>query len=657
MLSPDHVDAAVNDIARQIFRAFRPPPNISVDEWADNHRQLSRVSNATGGRWRTRCYQREIMREMTNPVVRSVCVVGAAQTVGKTELHLNFIGRQIHLNPGPMLLVLPNEKTQARISKKRIAPMLRDTPALAEIVGRQKTRSSSSTISAKEFPGGSLNLASANNPADLASDPIRDVMIDEVDRAEAAAGNEGDPVGLAEQRQETFGDQAFSLYTSSPSGKKPRPFGDKQPAGVSKILLLFGETDQRHWFCPCQNPACRHEQRLTWGMVRFDDSNAATARIECEKCGHKHDDAQRVAMIEQGRWQATAPFDGRRGYFLNGIYSLSKPQRGCPTRLYQMVRDFLRATRRGAESLRAWANTFLCECFQEEDETERPTGELLLKKREVYGERLPNEILLLAAGIDVQRGDKCNNGRVEMVVVGFGEDEQTWGVDYQVVTGDPEHPALWQQVDALLQERYVTRDGRQLIIERCAIDTGFAADAVYNFCQGRGARVIHGEVQRVIAVKGFKGVGRPVMNLPQKSGVKRTRLWLIATNTAKLWVYGQIAKTLAAEPGAGPMHFPSDRAPLFGEDYFRQLTAEPTQRRFLNGVEFTDFLKPEGRNEILDATVYALGAVRFSPPNWAKLKLRAGQGTPEEIQREQEEVRPPVRQAPSFVGVTQGWRI
>lgn len=656
MLNDVAVAASLNDLGRRIFRLFQPPPLMAVDEWADEFREMSRISNAKGGKWRTRCYQREILHEMTNREVRSVVVVGAAQTVGKTELHLNFIGRTIHLNPGPILFVLSSIEMAERISKKRVAPMMRDTTVLAPLCGEMKSRKSNSTIRAKEFPGGALNIAGANTPNDLCSDPIRDVLIDEVDRCQEAAGKEGDIITLAEQRQETFGEDAFSLYTSSPSGKKPRPMGDKQPDGVSKILMLYEESDKRMWHCPCQK--CGHKQTLRWSQVDFSVKGTRDdPRYICDTCGHAHTDAERITMIEAGEWVATAPFAGRKGYFLSGIYSLSKPQRGVANRMAQMVRDFVRAKRRGKEALRAWVNTFLCECMDDDEDGIQPEWDKVYTKREQFGPNNPEGILMLSAGVDVQAGDKNRNGRLEVQVIGWGDQEEAWPIHYEVIPGDPEHPSTWKQLDTFLETFSVfTDDGRELMIERCAIDTGHAADRVYDFTRTRSIRVIRGQTQRVIAIKGVKGIGMPVMNLPRKSGVKKTRLWIVATNTAKLWLYGQLSKVAKGQP---VIHFPNDRAPMFEEDYFRQLTSEPTQERFRNGLYYTEFLEPVGSNEALDTFVYALAALRVAVPQWGAVKAKILESR-KEPEPEPPPPNYPVPSAPrdtSFLGVGGSWSL
>ena len=44
----------------------------------------------------------------------------------------------------------------------------------------------------KGFPGGYLTIVGANSPNDLASKPIRVVLLDEVDRYPGTAGTRGD---------------------------------------------------------------------------------------------------------------------------------------------------------------------------------------------------------------------------------------------------------------------------------------------------------------------------------------------------------------------------------------------------------------------------------------------------------------------------------
>ncbi len=76
-------------------------------------------------------------------------------------------------------------------SKDRITPLFRDTPALSDKLGTKlRDRSMfaiNNTIAHKTFPGGHLSIIGSNSPTQLASRPIRILLIDEVDRFPVSA--------------------------------------------------------------------------------------------------------------------------------------------------------------------------------------------------------------------------------------------------------------------------------------------------------------------------------------------------------------------------------------------------------------------------------------------------------------------------------------
>ena len=108
---------------------------MTVSQWADAERRLSPESSAEPGRWYTSRaeYSRGIMDACSDPTVRRVIVMSSAQ-VDKTEVLLNIIGYCIDQDASPILCVQPTLSMGQAFSKDRLAPMLRDTPALkAEI--------------------------------------------------------------------------------------------------------------------------------------------------------------------------------------------------------------------------------------------------------------------------------------------------------------------------------------------------------------------------------------------------------------------------------------------------------------------------------------------------------------------------------------------
>ena len=152
---------------------LKPLPKTSVSKWADDYRMLSAGVSAEPGRWRTSRapYQRAIMDAFTQMGIEKVIVKSASQ-IGKSDIMNNVIGRFAHLDPCTIMMIQPTIEMAQDFSKTRIAPMIRDTPALSSLFLDVKTRDSNNTILNKIFPGGRLVMAGANSPAGLASRPF-----------------------------------------------------------------------------------------------------------------------------------------------------------------------------------------------------------------------------------------------------------------------------------------------------------------------------------------------------------------------------------------------------------------------------------------------------------------------------------------------------
>lgn len=255
---------------KNLARVVAPPPDLTVSEWADLYRRLSSESSAEPGQWRTdrAPYQREIMDAVSDPAVETVVVMTSSQ-VGKTELILNIIGYYIDYDPAPIMVVQPTLQMAQAFSKDRLAPMLRDTPALRGKVADVKSKDSGNAILQKSFPGGHVTMVGANSAASLASRPIRNLLTNEVDCFPASAGSEGDSITLAEKRTTTFWNRK-KIFVSTPTVK-----------GTSRIEVAYESSSMEQWALSC--PSCGHFQPLTWSQIQFEDIT-----MECIKCGERH---------------------------------------------------------------------------------------------------------------------------------------------------------------------------------------------------------------------------------------------------------------------------------------------------------------------------------------------------------------------------------
>lgn len=568
----------VRELRRVWSDAIRPDPVYTIDEWADRERYLPPSTSAEPGRWRTSRtpYLREPMRALSpgTPIEQVTLVFGAQ--LGKTEVLLNYVGHGIAASPSPMLLVQPTVDTAEKFSKMRLQPMIEASPTIAALIS-DRSRDSSSTLTLKEFPGGVLRLAGANAPSGLASQPVRRLALDEVDRYPLDTG-EGDPVELARKRTSTFGASRKILAVSTPTDE-----------GVSRIWQLYEEGDQRRFWVPC--PLCGAEQVLVWSQVRFDREDPQGAWYECEHCGERIDERHKGAMLKHGIWRPTNPNAPAhvRSYHLSALYSpLGWLSWG------DIAEAFLKA-RGNPERLRVWTNTNLAELWTVQGGQTLSASTLQdAASPQSFRERLPASVSLLTAGVDVQ------DDRLELEIVGWADGEESWSVDYITITGDTEAAKTWDELEHVLLRTYPHPELGELRVQAAAIDSGgHRTQRVYDFCRTHKAR-------RWWAVKGANeapGNRRPVW--PQRPSRKKGRapLYIVGTNAAKEVIYGRLR---LEGNGPGCCHFPAERP----AEWFAQLTAERYEERRIKGRRVLVWHLPSGRrNEALDCRVYAYAAL------------------------------------------------
>jgi phage terminase large subunit GpA-like protein len=550
---------------------WAPPPDLTVSQWADQFRRLSSEASAEPGTWRTdrAPYQRGIMDASSDPLIREVVVMKSAQ-VGWTEILNNTIGFHVDQDPSPTLLLQPTLEMAEAWSKDRLAPMIRDTPRLKWKIADPKARDSGNTLLHKRFTGGHLTIVGANSPAGLASRPIRVLLCDEVDRFPVSAGAEGDPIDLARRRTATFRNRKI-LMGSTPTVK-----------GQSRIEAAFEQSDQRYFMVPC--PHCDGFQRLVWPQVKWPEGQPELAAYCCEHCGTLLTDADKPGMLARGEWRGTKPFNGVAGFHISEIYS---PWTSWP----EMAQAFTRA-KKFPETLQTWINTALGETWEEKGEGVE-SGSLLGKREPYTTSAIPQGVTLLTAGVDVQ------DDRLEVFVYGWGSDEEAWLLEHKVLRGDPSQEPIWLELDAYRRTGWMIEDGRRLMIEATAVDSGgHCTQSVYRYCVKRKA-------QRVFAIKGMAGAGRLAWpKLGKRSGASRAQVFVIGVDTIKSLIYGRLR---IAEPGPGYFHFPAS----VDQAFFDQLTSEVQLTKVIQGRRVS-YWKPKSsgiRQEALDGTVYAYAAL------------------------------------------------
>lgn len=576
---------------------FRPPPQLTVSTWADQNRILPRTS-AEPGRWRTDRvpYLRRIMDVLGDEAVREVVFAKSAQ-VGGTSCGENFIGYLMDQAPCGILMLWPTEKKMRSWSRKQLEPLLADTPCLARLFPRSGRRDAGNTMTAKEFPGGFLQMLTAGSTSDLRSTSARVGIVEEVDEIDSEVGYQGDPLEQFEARFRTFWNSKI-YFVSTPTIE-----------GFSRVWEKLERSTNERFHVPC--PHCGHMQVLRWRDGKDDQDEAGSYRLVwekdehgevvpgstryiCEACGALIEEYHKMGMLLAGDWIAKNPGRYAVGFHINTLYSPFTPWD-------DVARAFQRAVH-SPTTMQGFVNLWLGLPYRE------PGADIdahfLQQRAESYGEgvAVPHGVGVVVGGADVQ-GD-----RIELFLWGFGEGEESWFLSWEVFDGDPGDDAVWDELGARLDRGLVHASGAPVPILACCIDAGYQTEMVHRFCDRRRRR-------NTVAVVGRDGRPRKLIEAPGQTKFKRSRskkrpTHVIGSDPGKD-LFASRLRLSRREDGSCPpgyVHFPDtvDRA------FYDQLTAERLVTRYVAKRPVRKWVPIQGRrNEALDCAVYAMGALEL----------------------------------------------
>jgi phage terminase large subunit GpA-like protein len=590
----------MNPFAKGFLKGIIPPPPMTVSEWSDSHRKLSSKGSSEPGPWRTSRtpYLKEPMDclSVMNTEVQRVVLMFGAQT-GKTEAGINFLLYTIDHCPAAVLCVAASLDMVKRMARQRLEPAFTETPVIKAKIAPQRSRDASNSMFIKEFPNGILMLTGSNSPAGLRSAPVRYLFMDEIDSypsdASTSGGvSEGDPVELAIKRTSTFSRRKI-LMTSTPTTKD-----------FSRVESEYLNSDMRKYWVPA--PCCGAFQELIWSQMKWENRDASTAQYECAHCGERFDETHKTSMLRQGEWRAQKEMTRKTaGFQMSSIYSpagwLTWPE---------LVEEFLRS-KEDAPLFKTFVNTRLAETFDESYQS-RLSAEALLEKNEKYMPgTIPEDVVCLVQGVDIQGGGGTKDERIEVSTWGIAPEEHMYLIQHDVIYGDPNQGTVWEGLDILLTSEWEHPSGAKMKIDCCAIDTGgLATNAVYNYCRQR-------QGLGVIGIKGSSREGQPAIGRGSKVDVnyrgraikKGVVVYMVGTDTIKDVIFARLKFNDKLH-----FHCQTDQA------YYEELTGE--RKVLKKSGRGTHYVAKKNQSvEKLDCCVYAYAALNHLYQRYPRGKI------------------------------------
>ena len=583
--------------------AFRVDSRLKVSEWAERKRYLPVGTTPFPGPWRNEVtpYLVEIMDcfSETSPVKKVAVMKGRRMgfTVGVGG---NVFGFIIDIAPGPTLFVSGDSDMAETVFELYFDSMIESAGLGHKIFAQTQKKHSKKTGDTKrrkDFPGGFFFAIGPNSGPKMKSLGFRYEYFDEVDAYPQQIKEEGDPITLGERSADEYEQISKFLYTSTPHIEQ-----------TSRIKPLFLKGDQRYYHVPCKH--CGHMQILQWrdenGVYRLKYEKDELGRLiiesvhyECEKCGGHWKNSDKAVFLCLGEWRPKAePTEPNyRSYHLSSLYS------PAGMRSWESICQQWIETKDDPEKQRVFINTVLGETWVEKGIA--PPYPLVMLKREGYETgTCPGRAYFLTVGADVQAD------RIEVEIVAWGKDKESWSVDYIVLNGQTEDVdgEVWKNLYNLLITEHAG-----LPPKRVFVDAGYNTSTVYEFCDQfpDGVLPVMGDAR--VGAKGKTMIPRDLMAKGYR--VKRVDL---NTHTLKQELYANLQKG-KPEKGqpypAGYCHFPLE----YGKKHFRQLMSEefyPEKDKF-GKTHYSWHLKLGRRNEVHDCRIYAMGALEhFATTAW-----------------------------------------
>ncbi len=552
---------------------FSPPEKMTVSEWADRYRVMSKEESSFPGPWQTDRvpYLRKIMDAWNDDEIEYIVFIKSTQ-VGATEAGINIIGYTIDQDPSRLLYLMPDDDIAKDFSADRLQKALERCEVL-----KDKYNAEDSKNSVLRFQGGFIKLSGAQSPGKLASWAVPKLFMDEIDKYPRWAGREASPLKLAEERTKNWPNRKIFI-ASTPTVES------------GNITQAYREADVKYKFY-IQCPKCGQWQKLEFGNLKIphqkgEKADPTYARehayYQCANpsCQHHITDAEKIEQEKSGRWCIDGePPEGKPKKVAFSINALYSPW----VTFGRVAEEFIRSKDDPAD-LMNFVNSWLGEPWKPKTET-IATKLVLRQKTDIPAYIIPKWARLLTAGVD------CQQGYFYWVV-------RAWGpnlTSQKIANGEA---ITWGDLQKVMDNWWPIEgsDERQQI-SLYAIDSGYRPEDVYEYCLDNYPNCIP-----------VKGASRPMEQRYKKSSVTPDQrrsmiplnLYVVDTDQYKNLIFARMERDPKAE---GSWRVDANTS----QEYADMICAEHREETMKNGVMTVTWKpnKAHAQNHYLDCEVYA----------------------------------------------------
>jgi phage terminase large subunit GpA-like protein len=442
-------------------KVFKRKEPLLVSEWAERH--IVVTDGPARGPWRNLVTPYTIgpQNSWNLPHIRKIILCWAPQSA-KTRVAFNCMAYAIEHESRSVMYVGPDEKVTKRINKRRILPMFRAASSLAAIMSPWKD---DTTITSIKFTNGAdLMVVWATSAAELSSESVPCVILDERDKFPEFSGKEADPIALSEIRTTAFPYASKILEISTPNLE----------TGI--VADIEAEADVLYRYsarCPiCGEFHTMSFENITWPKDKRDHREIfrnKLAHYACQACGMLWDDTLRNHAVLDGLKNPSAFYGWVPDKLVErpSVVAFHLPSWYSPfVSLSRVAAVFLRG-QDDPKKLMAFVTQHAAEAWKETVVPKKESG-VLEHKNDIPAGIVPSWAVALTCGIDVQKH-------------GFWFVVRAWSVDFKEASND-----LWSHLvqygymatfkdveDLVFNTRYQVQDSDESMgIWRAGIDTG-----------------------------------------------------------------------------------------------------------------------------------------------------------------------------------------